>query len=90
MVKISFFEKMLIAISMILTVLIMQGCATTNYEFGDISKRIDKASMNYCTATNPETRAMLKLTLNSMGVNIGVDFCTAYGLKTIVLGGTND
>ncbi|MDT0603481.1 hypothetical protein [Thalassotalea castellviae] len=88
MVRINFIEKMLLFMGVIIT-LLLQSCTATNYQFGDITKRIDNLSMNYCTATNPETRAMLKFTLNSLGVNIGIDYCTAYGLKTIVVGGDN-
>ncbi|GHE87515.1 hypothetical protein [Thalassotalea profundi] len=88
----SFIEKIIIFVSLVLVVLINQGCSSNGdnkqgYQVGDISKRLVNAPENYCKATNPETRAMLKAMLNSQGVTIGVDFCTAYGLSTIVLGG---
>ena len=65
--------------------LLFSGCKST-YQFGDISKRINNISYNYCNEDNPEARAMLKMTLNSMGVNIGFDYCTAYTVKTILIG----
>jgi len=84
---ISFFEKVVITALLIISVLVMQGCETNNYQFGDITKRIDTTANNYCTETNAETKLMLKATLNSLGVSVGFDFCTAYGVKTILIGG---
>ena len=83
----NFINFIVSAFIVLLIVLVMSGCATTDYQFGDVTKKIDNVGYGYCNETNPETRAMLKMTLNSLGVNIGIDFCTAYGLKTIALGG---
>lgn len=71
---------------MALFVLLVSGCAG-GYQVGDVSKKLNNISRNYCNEANPETRAMLKAILTSQGVSIGVDYCTAYGLTTIVLSG---
>ena len=76
MVNLSFFEKIMGLIFALIAVLIMQGCSS-NYQVGDISKR-------YCTTTNQEARVMLKAVLNANGVNIGVDYCTAYTIIEVV------
>ena len=64
-------------VSAILFVLLLASCSST-YEFGDLSK-------NYCQSTSPELRVIIKDQLNLVGVDIGVDFCTARGLADAMI-----
>lgn len=48
------------------------GCAS-DYELGDYSQA-------YCDSTDPEFRAQIKVILDTNGVRLGVDYCSAYGL----------
>ncbi len=89
MVKTTFIEKILSFVLVIIAVLVMQGCAS-NYQFGDVTRKVNNLSNNYCTATTPEMKAALKVTLNSLGVHIGVDYCTAYTITNVVVGGGHE
>jgi len=61
----------------LLSLLLISGCAT-NYQVGDVSRA-------YCQSTNTEFRTMIKATLNSQGVNVGVDYCVIHGFVDAVV-----
>ncbi|MBO9490741.1 hypothetical protein J7384_10250 [Endozoicomonas sp. G2_1] len=50
----------------------MTACSS-NYQFGDVSRA-------YCASTSPDFRLELKHQLNEQGVQVGVDYCSAFGL----------
>ncbi|WP_286269518.1 hypothetical protein [Thalassotalea hakodatensis] len=56
--------------------MLMIGCSS-NYQVGDISRA-------YCQSENLEFRAMVKATLTSQGIKVGVDYCTIHGFVDVV------
>lgn len=61
-------------------VLGLTSCAALDgYQFGDLSTR-------YCGCTSPEVRATLKVLLETGGISIGVDYCSAKGLVDVLAG----
>jgi hypothetical protein len=60
----------------ILFLLVLGGCSS-NYQLGDISKSF---STSYCHSTDLEFRNIIKAKLDHKGFNIGVGYCSMYGL----------
>lgn len=57
---------------LLLPVVFLTACSS-NYQFGDVSRA-------YCASTSPDFRLELKHQLNERGVQVGVDYCSAFGL----------
>lgn len=77
-VKTSVTIKLLTCFIVVYGVLLMQGCNSTDYQVGDISK-------SYCTSTDEAFRATIKKVLLAKGVVVGVDYCSAYHLTNLVV-----
>lgn len=67
---------------LLLTVVLL-GCVSTDYQFGDLSKA-------YCQSTTVDERDLAKAALSWAGVGVGPDYCATVGLIDAMLDITND
>ena len=70
-------NKIKLNVSIVWGIVLLTGCllaaCSSNYQFGDVSRA-------YCASTSPDFRLELKHQLNERGVQVGVDYCSAFGL----------
>ena len=65
------------------TTLTLAGCVSTDYQFGDLSK-------NYCAATTPQGRALVKSSLIAVGIDVPVNYCATLGLVDMLINKESD
>lgn len=68
-----------------LFMMIISGCSNTNYQFGDISKKVSSITDSYCSTENIEIKALLKVTLTNYGVKVDTGYCLARDVVKAVL-----